>query len=141
MYLEMEKGLLDEIIQSSLGVGYETGGFIGIRHNRICEWVFDEGVKTAQKGIYCPNRDKFYFVIETWKKKGMTDFGIVHTHLNGNSKLSQGDIQYINSVFDSNRDLGNMFFPIVIPDKNICVYRSYRKDGKILIHLVPLKII
>ncbi len=139
--MEMKKSLFDEIIHSSSGFGYETGGFVGVCGNKICVWAFDEGVRGAREGVYCPNKNKFYFMISSWREIGVTCLGIVHTHLNGNPQLSQGDVRYINSIFDRNGNLVKMFFPIVIPDKEIHVYGSRRKDGEVLIQLVPLKII
>ncbi len=129
------------MIDRALSVDYETGGFIGIRDNKVCVWSFDKGSKGDQEGIYCPNRDNFYSAIKMWERETITDLGIFHTHLNGNPQLSKGDIQYINAIFESNKILMGMFFPIIIPGKSFHVYYAYRADENILIYKIPLKII
>lgn len=139
MTIEVERKVFEQIIGYSSGLNYETGGFIGICNHRIHTYFFDDG--TRQKGTYCPNRDIFYELIEKWGQKGMTAFGIFHTHLNGNPSLSGEDIGYINSIFESNTDLEEMFFPVIIPEKEICVYLANRKNEEVLINLVALKII
>ena len=141
MWLEIEKRLYDQVVHSASGLDYETGGFIGIRDNKVCMWSFDKGIKSEQGGIYCPNKDHFHTIIRRWEKEKITNLGIVHTHLNGNPKLSKEDIRYINSIFENNETLMEMVFPVIIPDKSFHIYYAYRSDETILINKIPLKII
>ena len=46
MWLEIEKRLFDQVVHSASGLDYETGGFIGIRDNKVCMWSFDKGIKS-----------------------------------------------------------------------------------------------
>ena len=139
MAIEIERKVFEQIIGFSSGLNYETGGFIGICNNRIRTYYFDDGIR--QKEAYCPNKDIFYELIEEWGQEGITAFGIFHTHLNGKLSLSGEDIRYINAIFESNADLEEMFFPVIIPGKEICVYHANRKNEEVLINTAALKII
>lgn len=140
MVIEIDTNVLEQIIGYSSGLNYETGGFIGIHNNRIHTYFFDDGIR--QKGTcYCPNKDMFYVLTKKWRQEGITAFGIFHTHLNGNLSLSREDIGYINAIFESNADLEEMFFPVIIPEKEVCIYLANRKNERVLINTVALKVI
>lgn len=138
--ITIKQELLNAILNASVGFSYETGGFIGLRENQICYFMFDSGVRLNCMGRYYPNADSMRLFLENRRQDKLSGIGILHTHLCGDSSLSRGDVTYIYQIFHANPDLREMYFPVVVPGRKLCMYLAERQTDNILIKSVRIKI-
>lgn len=103
----------------------ETGGYLGKTGQTICEFEFDSGIRSENQGIYKINEERLDNVLKKWESDNILLCGILHTHLTGNGKLSQGDIIFIEKFMRYNMsNYKEFYFPIVLPQDKIIFYQA-----------------
>lgn len=131
MSIKISNQLLKEIIFNPIGYSRETGGFVGINDDVIVQYMFDEGMTSSDFFTYRPDVTKFNKFIAMCNKKGIKEYGILHTHLNENGVLSNNDIVYITSILEINAQILEMYFPVVIPGNAMRIYKAKRNMNNI----------
>lgn len=102
----------------------ETGGIIGGRYGIVTEFVFDNG-KSDQMGNYYPDVDKLNAAIKDWQDKGISFYGIVHSHLSEQYSLSGEDVEYINQIMDAVTEINEyLYFPVISVKYKIMIYKA-----------------
>lgn len=105
-------------IMNSVGASPpETGGILGGPKDSddITEFVRDDGGKWTGT-TYTPDHEALNRMLrDDWKPKGLDFKGFVHSHPEGYTQLSPGDLRYIRRIFDCNPAMHVFMAPIVIP--------------------------
>lgn len=110
----------------------ETGGILGIKSNIVSECVFD--LSKNEYGKYVPNTEMINKTISLWQKDSINFGGIFHSHYPSGTELSQQDIKYIKEIMLAVKNYYSfLYFPIVIPQKQIAVHKASIKDGEFII--------
>lgn len=123
--MRLTKRLYSQLL-SSPAYPPETGGILGGNGELAERCVRD--ICTGEFDVYTPNTAYLNQAIAVWSKEGTLFMGVFHTHPEGCRELSYADIRYITAimqVFDERRSL---FFPIVIPQKEIIGFRAEKRD-------------
>ena len=111
----------------------ECGGIIAGKNNIVSHFCIDEqGIASANE--YMPNIKYINETIELWRKNNIDFLGIFHTHPESGRVLSKSDITYITKIMTNISDENiHLYFPIIIPRKEIISYYSQIVNGDIQI--------
>ncbi|MCL2354401.1 MAG: hypothetical protein FWC68_00625 [Oscillospiraceae bacterium] len=141
--MKIAKKIYDEIIIKCLNMPIETGGILGGRNNIVSSFVFDIGLDNSSIQHYFPNIDKLNACLMYWQSNDIQFYGIVHSHLQKERKLSIGDLQYIRTIMLSMpKHITFLYFPIVLPRyKEIISYKAVRLKSEVSIINSNIKII
>lgn len=95
----------------------ESGGILGGPKDSddITEFIRDDGgTWTGTK--YTPDHEGLNRMLrDDWKPRGLDFKGFVHSHPDGYTQLSPGDLRYIRRIFDCNPGMQVFMAPIVLP--------------------------
>ena len=109
----------------------EWGGIFGGDNGIVREFCYDNS-GPSQQALYCPNVTFLNNVMKEWDCRGISFYGIVHSHMEGQATLSQGDIRYIRAVM-AQRNVGEkLYFPLVLPGM-IVVYAAVKTESAVVI--------
>ncbi len=115
------------------GVPPERGGIIGGKNKTVTEFVLDDKNTFTDKAIYVPDVDFINKQIEIWHNSSIDFYGIVHSHICDVS-LSTEDIEYIQKIMLYSPDnIKELYFPIIIPNKNIVFYKAEKLQNNVII--------
>lgn len=95
----------------------ESGGILGGPKDSddITEFVRDEG-GTWTGTRYTPDHEGLNRTLrDDWKPHGLDFKGFVHSHPDGYTQLSPGDLRYIRDIFACNPGMRVFMAPIVLP--------------------------
>lgn len=110
----------------------EIGGILFQKNNIISHCIIDIGLK--EYGKYTPNVNFLNHQIDLMFEKGYEFCGIFHTHFPFGEKLSNDDEAYIRKIaLSSENEIDTLYFPIVLPEDKMIVYRSSVCNGKVVI--------
>ncbi len=127
--MKITKQIFDIIMQQCSPVPPEMGGIIGGHGELITTVVCDPSVGDAYQAIYRPNINHLNDWIMLWSRKNIEFRGVFHSHPKNQQNLSATDRAYIIKIMSAMPEtVEELFFPIVIPDTDMYVYRA-RKDG------------
>ncbi len=119
----------------------ESGGIIGSKDGvgvALCEDVFSGKSHFS----YSPNVRFLNNVIEKWAKEEISLYAIYHTHVEKGYGLSEQDKDYIDKILRTISDMKkSLYFPIVIPNDKIVVYKAIYYNGALNIEQNKLIII
>lgn len=120
--MKIKKSIYNAIIRNSAETPYELGGIIGITDGVISCYAFDN--QKSEYGIYRPNTEYLNYIIDEWQKNNISFGGIFHTHYPVGHGLSNNDLKYIKKIMYSLKNFYQiLYFPIIIPKKEIILYR------------------
>lgn len=132
--MKIKREIYDRILNSCPTVPPETGGILGGCNGVIAFAEFDFGTIENNFAVYIPNIKKLNGVIAEWNDTGIGFSGMFHSHPKGQETLSNDDIKYINSIFDSMPDfVTELYFPIVIPNLHIVSYKAIKTNHRLYI--------
>ena len=113
--MKIKRKVLEEI-RSTIGTQEpETGGILGINDGVVCAFYFDKNAE-HRIGEYSPNTSDVNLKLAEWAKQGIAFAGIIHSHPNGLSELSEGDREGIFTVLKAIPKVDKLYFPIVTND-------------------------
>ena len=118
----------------------ECGGIIGGKNEMISTYYHDITPGCITKAIYEPNAEQLNIVIHEWNEIGISFYGMLHSHPDHETTLSNGDIAYIKKMFSSLPNGSKLYFPIVLPKQTIIPYLVKFNDGHITILQEKLEI-
>lgn len=111
----------------------ECGGIMGGKNKIITEFVLDYANTFTDRAIYVPDVEFINKQIEMWHNSNIDFYGIIHSHISDDS-LSQEDIKYIKKIMINTPDnMGELFFPIIIPNKSIVFYKAEKTQNNVII--------
>lgn len=138
--MKIEKRIYDALIHSCPDTSYEIGGIIGTIDGVIRCYVFDK--QKFEYGIYRPNTKYLNHIIAKWQKDNVSFCGIFHSHYPSGDNLSKSDLEYIEIIMFALRDYCSiLYFPIIIPNKKIVLYRATIVDSRLVTETEDLIII
>lgn len=139
--MKIEKCFYESFLSSCPYAPSEIGGILGGKNGVVTDVVIDNRNAVLNKAIYIPDIDFLNFKIEEWEKQNIEFYGIFHTHF-CDSALSNDDRINIEKVmYSMPKSIIKLYFPIVIPQKEMIAYVAERKNNKINIHLEDIDII
>lgn len=137
MYIQ--KAVYGEILLICPKTPPEIGGILGGRTDVITHFVLDQGCKTNRTDFYIPNTTYLNETLAQWAAGGITFRGIFHTHPHGSKTLSYADSAYIEAVVRAySTEETPLYFPIILPQKEIIAYSAILEDGAVLIQKEPI---
>ncbi len=125
--MKIEKNIYDKIISKFRFAKIESGGILGETNGVITAFYFDSMAKSG-RGEYIPNVEKLNRTIETWAQEDIRFVGMIHSHPNAQSFLSEHDKRYAETIFYSNQ-LKMLYFPVVIYVNGEPKIFVYQYDG------------
>ena len=128
--MRISVGLSKKLIDKCAEISVETGGLLGGRNGTVTHCFFDINEASSQCA-YCIDAKKLNSVIEEWNKAGIDIMGIFHKH-NSMHELSSADIEYINSFMNTNPEVTEFFFPVIVSEK-LFPYKAYREGDRLII--------
>ncbi len=141
LIMKFEKCFYESFLSSCPYAPPEIGGILGGKNSVVTDIVIDNRSAVLNKAVYIPDIDFLNFKIDECEKQNIEFFGIFHTHISNNT-LSNDDRINIEKVMCSMpKSIIKLYFPIVIPKKEMIAYVAERKNNKINIYLEDIDII
>jgi len=138
--MTIHESTYNQILTNCSSRTVETGGIIGGKDGIITEFIFDK--RPGSPSRYYPDVEKLNAAIDRWQQKGISFYGIVHTHLQNAPELSHGDKEYILTIMEAMPTyISHLYFPIVVPGKGLTSHKAVRVHNKINIISDDIKII
>lgn len=132
--MHIKRDVLKEILNQIPPAPPETGGIIGGRDQIVSLFEMDPGIDTVNPGCYTPDTVNLNLTIHQWKRVGIDFYGIVHSHMRGQTELSNGDIEYIKNIMRSMpAEIMCLYFPIVIDGKEMYSFKALKAPKSIKI--------
>lgn len=117
----------------------EIGGVLGGEDMVISKIAIE---KPCGGYEYIPNVDYLNKVIKGWNERGVSFYGMFHTHPTNATTLSKYDIEYIRSImFAMPTSVYSLAFPLVIPQEAVILYVARKKDGEVIIEKEKVAIV
>jgi len=139
--MKMKREIYNKVLNSIPPIPHETGGILGGNNGVVTEFIFDMGLPGGDIGHYYPNTDKLNSALVEWQKFGIEFYGIVHSHFNFDNSLSLDDELYIRKIMMAMPDTIKMlYFPIVLPRKEILPFKAERIENEIDITLSDIEL-
>lgn len=131
--MKINQSILTDLLERTPIPPPETGGILGGQAGVITRYYADMGV-SHMPAHYMPHADILNRVIERWKAERIDFYGIFHSHYKRDRVLSKEDIQYIEKImWGVPQTIETLYFPIVLPQQEIIVYRADKADEGIRI--------
>jgi len=128
--LKIKDVLYHQLLESMPIVPPETGGILGGNNNTISELFFDKIEYNEVFASYKPNISLLNRCIWKWHNVGIEFMGCFHTHPVSQRTLSQADKKYIDAIMRAIPVKNTvLYFPLIIPKKEIIIYKA-KRDGK-----------
>lgn len=140
LLMKILKSVYDSILRNSLNPPPESGGILGGSNFMITCYIPDIHNTGNGYDIYIPNVEFLNRTITDWKTKGITFYGMYHTHFPKGNELSNGDKEYIHQIMRANQHT-KLYFPIVIPNQKMVCYCAEILDSQLVISRQAIKII
>lgn len=117
---------------------FECGGILGKKENCISVFEYDKIGSEKHCNMYFPDVNSLNKTLETWRDENVEFCGFVHSHPNGSSELSNGDINFVLKIIENfdNIDSLVMGIYVVLPElkSNYFVWYNVFKNGFCKIH-------
>ena len=131
--MDIKAETLQNLIHGPYASDREQGGLLGGKVGLISTVYVDKGLDIGKRCSYAPDTDTCNRVISDWLEKGLDFYGIFHTHMDG-TELSDSDVLYIARIMRALADYtDSLYFPVVIPKREVKVYKTLYQDGKMKI--------
>ncbi len=127
--MKILKDVYLQIMSEYDAVPPEHGGIMGGKNGIVTVYYHDKTDGVTDKAIYEPNAELLNAVIENWDKTGISFYGMVHSHPENETALSDGDMEYIKKLFSSLEEGAKLYFPIVLPKQTIVPYSVQKSKG------------
>ncbi len=139
--MKIEKSFYENFLSSCTNAPPEIGGILGGNNDLITDIVIDNRMVVTKRAVYIPDIKFLNCIIEKWENDNIEFYGVFHTHIRDNT-LSNDDRINIEKIMGSMpKQVTKLYFPIVIPKKDMKVYAAERQNNKINIFLDCLDII
>lgn len=141
--MKIKRELCDEIFTKVGELPPEIGGILGGIKDDVMVVEFDKCEIRQRRCSYTPNVNYLNTVIDFWEKEKIKFLGIFHSHYFGVKSLSEGDQKYIYTIMrNMPDDIPKLYFPIVVmPDKEIVVYKAHRCQDDVIIEKEILELV
>lgn len=133
--MKIKKEVYESILKSIPEPPPEKGGILGQQNGVITVFYCDDNSSSEFIDRYVPDTLKLNKVISEWQKNDIYFCGIYHSHYEGDTSLSGGDIEYIKVILDSLVGVvEELYFPLVFANEGYMnSFKAYLKNGKVVI--------
>lgn len=139
--MKIKRYVYDSLLYSCPFVPPEIGGIIGGNHGIVTNIAIDDCNEVLDKAVYIPNIKFLNGQINIWNSENIEFHGIFHTHIS-DSTLSNDDKFNIRKIMLSMpKSITKLYFPIIIPKKEMIVYAALKDNNQINIYLEAIDII
>lgn len=127
--------LMKEIVSTAPSQPPEIGGILGGTNQVVSLYALDKGIAGSAMCSYTPDVIQLNHQIQRWAKDRIEFMGMFHVHFGGAATLSPGDRRYIVKIMEAMPpQIKWLYFPVVVmPEREMVVYKAERGDGKITI--------
>ena len=139
--MKIEKCFYESFLSSCPYAPPEIGGILGGKNGVVTDVVIDNRNAVLNKAIYIPDIDFLNFKIEEWEKQNIEFYGIFHTHFCVSALSNDDRINIEKVMYSMPKSIIKLYFPIVIPQKEMIAYVAERNNNKINIDLEDIDII
>ena len=131
--MKINSGLLAALLAQLPETPPEVGGLLGGQGEEVTTYVLDSGRAGSPPCSYTPNIAYLNDILKDWARNGIVFQGMFHTHFYGVRTLSQGDKNYIFQIMEAMpKQIQRLYFPVVVlPEKELALYKAVRSGGKI----------
>jgi len=91
----------------------EQGGILGCGSDGVISAFFPDPGKDSCPGKYIPDTTVLNKVIQDWNACGIRFCGIIHTHTNGRSTLTETDLEYGRRIISCFPELKQLYLPLM----------------------------
>lgn len=138
--MKLKRTIYNELLNSCPDNPVEVGGILGSADGVVMTYMFDNG--KSEYGKYSPNVNFINNTMCLWDEQGIDFAGMFHSHYPSGKNLSYADKEYIKAIMLSIGDnYSFLYFPIVIPKKEIISYKAELKNEKVIISFDKIYII
>lgn len=137
--MKITEDVFINIIQSFPVAPPEHGGIIGGKNGIVSEFCYDNAGPN-EEAVYETNASYLNTVIEKWRENGVLFYGIIHSHMNNELELSNGDVEYINLLMSGLDIDEKLYFPIAVAD-NIIPFVAIKTRGSVQIEKEELEVL
>ncbi len=124
LHIQILSEVHKQIISCFKNAPIESGGILGIKNGVICSFAMDLlGERSCSE--YHPDVKSLNKIISEWAECGISFYGIIHSHPNGQYHLSDSDKEYFDRIYRSVRNVNNICCPIVVYDKGDVRIHTY----------------
>lgn len=136
--MEIEKDIYDQML-GVCPVPPETGGIIGGQDMCISRIVVEE---TRGRYEYIPNVDFLNRTISEWRDKGISFYGMFHSHPACCDRLSRTDEEYIKKIMNAMPgEIDRLMFPLILPGDKIIPFIAKRVNEDVAIEKGELTVV
>lgn len=139
--MKIEKCFYESFLSSCPYAPPEIGGIFGGKNGVVTDIVIDNRNVVSNKAVYIPDIDFLNSKIEEWEKYNIEFYGIFHTHMSDKTLSNDDRINIEKVMYSMPTSIIKLYFPIVIPKKEMIVYVAERQNNKINIFLEDIDII
>lgn len=139
--MKIEKYFYEFFLSSCPYAPSEIGGILGGKNGVATDIVIDNRNAVPNKALYIPDIDFLNSKIEEWEKRNIEFYGIFHTRFSDNTLSNDDRINIEKVMYSIPKSIIKLYFPIVIPQKEMTAYVAERKNNKINIYLDDIDII
>ena len=127
--MKMMSSLFEVILSRYSSVPPERGGILGMVGDVVQEYVHDDAETVLERAVYVPDITFLNQCIREWSSRGVKFAGMVHSHPPNQRNLSSGDLEFIKRLYQHNPDLWPTYFPLVIQQRELVVFRVMMSSG------------
>lgn len=132
--MKIKSVLYHRLLESMPVVPPETGGILGGNNGIVSELFFDRIEYNEAFASYKPDTRLLNRCILEWYNDGIEFMGCFHTHPISERKLSGADKKYIDSIMRTMpMENAVLYFPIVIPKKEVIIYKALKNGEEVCI--------
>lgn len=130
--MRIEETVYFRLLESCIKAPPEMGGILG-GHSQIIDcFNLIEGKNDNNMAFYSPDVKRMNAVIDLWRQNGVDFYGIFHSHPSCCTALSEEDKKYIVEIMKAMPEqVRFLYFPILIPYKELYVYKAVKSYGKV----------
>jgi len=140
--MKIEKSVYDNLLKSCHKAPPEMGGVLGGHLHIIDCFKLIEGKNDDNTAFYSPDVKRMNAVIASWQQKGISFYGVFHSHPSCCPGLSQEDRQYIVKIMNTiPEQIPFLYFPVLIPSEKLSVYKAIRRNGNVEIINEDLQVV
>ena len=137
--MTIKKEIHDSLVEHCPPVLPETGGLIGGRNDIVTTFMLD---RPGAHGRYAPDVNRLNKTIAEWQERGISFYGLWHSHCTGGEELSTPDVIYIKKIMQAMPgSITQLYFPLVFPGDKLLPFVATRSSDNVHVEKDSLSLI
>jgi len=140
--MRIKRKIYSTLIDNCPAAPPEVGGVLGGNNGIITNCAMDFPANANRNNRYAPDTEKLNSILTEWAGKGITFYGMFHTHFPLGYSLSKEDEEYIRRImYAMPAYVEYLFFPVVVPGYGMASFKAVRESMAIRIKTDSITII